>query len=149
MRAVTQIDLAQDEGWWVVRSHGATVYLLEITHAGRRMARLPGRSSSRAWWDGTWVALLQLTSYGDDGIATDNVLRVGARHRWLADPEGDCGAADWWWLSRTVSSIESLGSAEAFQMVRDAHALDGDSMLFDDEVRAPGADGSHIDHGTM
>ena len=65
------------------------------------------------------MPLLELESVDLDTRAiAHGVVRVGARHRWVADPEGSLGSNDWWWISRTVLTIETSTVREVDELVR-------------------------------
>ena len=107
-------------GWYLVESESATRYALRWGQGRPHMIRITGAGThGRAWWDDQVVPLLGIWSISDDGTEPlPSTVRVGCRHRWLADPEGTLGESDWWWIQRTCTGIRKVSEDEIAQLPR-------------------------------
>ncbi|WP_448062263.1 hypothetical protein [Cellulomonas hominis] len=102
---IETLDLTTATGVYIVRSASTSTYWVDVS--GGRVMRLRGEGSQRFDYDDAWAPLIGVTSYTEPGPGIADVIRVGARHRWLSDPAG--GVQDYEWrLQRRVTAIEAV-----------------------------------------
>ena len=95
-----------DRGLWAIRSTSPTVVYLYLDLGTRQLFRHRRGTSPALPHDDKWVPLVQVTS-----TRGDHTIRVGNRHEYLTDPEGDHHDHRWY-IPRACTDIERINEED-------------------------------------
>ena len=105
---IDRLVLADAHACYAIGSTSPTVYYLDARGTHPLVLRATIEGSITGPYDKVWTRLIALTSAEDTGIIT-----VGRRHRWDLDPEPERpDGVVIWWISRAVTTITPVDSAD-------------------------------------